>query len=59
MGLTQEGLAHKVGMSYSSISDLERGLANPTFQVILRIAAALDGWDVGEWLSGLTPDDAQ
>lgn len=44
-------------MSYSSISDLERGLGNPTFRVLIRIAAALDRWDAGEWLSELTPDD--
>ncbi len=57
VGLTQERLAHKVGMSYSTISDLERGLGNPTFRVLIRIAAALDRWDAGEWLSELTPDD--
>ncbi|WP_199543021.1 helix-turn-helix domain-containing protein [Prauserella sp. PE36] len=55
--LTQERLAQRGEMSYSTISDLERGRANPTFDVILKLAQLLDT-DPGALLSGLKPDDA-
>jgi transcriptional regulator with XRE-family HTH domain len=40
-GLTQEQLAHEVGMERSYISDLERGTRNPSVRALGRLAAAL------------------
>lgn len=55
-GLTQEKLAQRIDMTYSLISDIERGRANPTFNTILKLAAALDEMDAGELMCGLKPD---
>jgi transcriptional regulator with XRE-family HTH domain len=41
-GITLEGLAHDVGLSYSYVGGIERGQRNPTLAVIERISAALD-----------------
>jgi transcriptional regulator with XRE-family HTH domain len=41
-GLTQEGLAHKAGISASYASHVERGEKVPTLTIILRLAGALD-----------------
>lgn len=54
-GLTQEGLAHRAGSTFSSISGYERGQTTPSFPVILDIAYAL-GVDPGELIRGLKPD---
>lgn len=40
-GMTQEQLAEKVGMHYTSISRIETGYANPPVQTINKIAKAL------------------
>jgi transcriptional regulator with XRE-family HTH domain len=40
-GLTQEVLASKAGTTLSTLSVLERGLANPTWATVRDIAAAL------------------
>ena len=40
-GMTQEQLAHEVGMERSYISDLERGQRNPTVKALGRLAEAL------------------
>lgn len=40
-GLTQEQLALEAGMKRSYVSELERGLRNPTVRAIGRLAAAL------------------
>ncbi len=40
-GITQEQLAEKVGMHYTSISRIETGDANPPVQTINKIAKAL------------------
>ncbi len=40
-GLSQEELAHKAKLSMQYVSTLERGLANPSIQVIDQLAAAL------------------
>lgn len=40
-GMTQEQLAHEVGMERGYISDLERGQRNPTVRALGRLAAAL------------------
>lgn len=53
-GLTQERLAHSLGMTTSYYSDVENGKANPTFDVILLIADKL-GADPGDLMRGLKP----
>ncbi len=40
--LTQEQLAEKTGVSVNHISRLERGVNSPHFEVIIKIAKALD-----------------
>jgi transcriptional regulator with XRE-family HTH domain len=40
-GLTQEQLAEKSGLSQQYISDLERGLCNPTIVTLYELATAL------------------
>jgi transcriptional regulator with XRE-family HTH domain len=41
-GLTQERLAELCEMHHNHISSVERGITNPTFVALLRIARALD-----------------
>lgn len=41
-GLTQERLAEQCEMHNNHISAIERGVTNPTFLALLRIARALD-----------------
>lgn len=41
-GLTQEQFAERSGFSQQYISDLERGLRNPTVVSLLELAAPLD-----------------
>lgn len=41
-GLSMNGLAKKAGLSQSMVSLLDRGLRNPTLEVLLRITNALD-----------------
>lgn len=41
-GLSQEQLAFEADMKRSYVSDLERGVRNPTVQALGRLAAALD-----------------
>jgi transcriptional regulator with XRE-family HTH domain len=40
-GITQEQLAFDAGMKRSYVSELERGLRNPTVRALGRLAAAL------------------
>ena len=42
VGLTQSGLARAVGISQSAISQIEAGERNPSFEMLLQIAKALD-----------------
>jgi len=49
-GLTQEQLAAAAGLTFSTISRLERGLVVPTLSTINKLAQALDG-DVEELLT--------
>ena len=41
-GLTQERLAELCEMHHNHISSVERGITNPTFMALLRVARALD-----------------
>ena len=40
--LTQEQLADRMGIEFPSLGKLERGLRNPTFFSLLRLARGLD-----------------
>jgi transcriptional regulator with XRE-family HTH domain len=40
-GFTQEALAFKAGITVSSVYRIERGLSNPAWATLLKIAAAL------------------
>lgn len=40
--LTHEELADRLDMSFQRISELERGIANPTFATLLRLTQGLD-----------------
>ncbi|MFW2344936.1 MAG: helix-turn-helix domain-containing protein [Brevundimonas mediterranea] len=40
-GLTIEGLANDVGLSYSYVGEMQRGKRNPTLKVVERVAKVL------------------
>lgn len=40
-GLTHEELSDRLGMPFQRISELERGIANPTFATLIRITKGL------------------
>ena len=42
LGISQTELAKRTGICYSQISDLERGVTNPTLATIARICESLD-----------------
>ncbi len=39
--MTQQGLAEKSGCHFSYISDLERGLSNPSIEILYKLSNAL------------------
>jgi transcriptional regulator with XRE-family HTH domain len=41
-GLTQEAVAHDAGVTTATLGVIERGLSNPTWATLRRIASALD-----------------
>lgn len=41
-GLSQEAFAHKCGLDRTYVSGIERGLRNPTLEVIAILANGLD-----------------
>jgi transcriptional regulator with XRE-family HTH domain len=41
-GETQEDLAHKARLTVAALARIERGVANPAWTTVKRIAAALD-----------------
>ena len=41
LGISQEDLADQVGLDRTYVSGIERGIRNPTFLVLLRLAKAL------------------
>lgn len=41
-GLTQEALAHRSGLDRTYISQIERGVCNPSLMALLNMATALD-----------------
>jgi transcriptional regulator with XRE-family HTH domain len=41
-GLTQEGLAERIGTEFNRIGELERGATDARFSTLLRVAQGLD-----------------
>ena len=41
LGISQEDLADQVGLDRTYVSGIERGIRNPTYLVLLRLAQAL------------------
>ena len=54
--LSQDDIANLTGMNVSNYGKVERGLINPRFYTIIRIAHVL-GIDPGVLLTGLTAED--
>lgn len=52
LNLSQEEIAHLAGMNVSNYGKIERGLGNPNFHTLVRIAAVL-GRDPGDLVHGL------
>jgi DNA-binding XRE family transcriptional regulator len=46
-GMTQQDLADRTGVHWTTVSGIERGVANPSYKALLNLAAAL----------GVTPGD--
>ena len=53
LGLSQEDIANLATINVSNYGKVERGLSNPTFHTLVRIASVLT-IDPGELLAGLT-----
>ena len=57
MGLSQQDLANRAGLSLQTINQIERGRHRPRPRTLVTLAQALD-WTPGELLDGLDADDA-
>lgn len=51
--LSQDDIANLAGMNVSNYGKIERGLSNPTFHTIVRIASVLN-IDPGELVAGIS-----
>ena len=56
LGLTQDDVANLASMASSNYGKVERGLSNPTFHTIVRIASVLNV-DPAVLIAGLTAND--
>jgi transcriptional regulator with XRE-family HTH domain len=54
LGLSQEGLAHKAGLHWTFVGQVERGQRNISLHNLLKLAHALD-IDPADLVRGLTP----
>jgi transcriptional regulator with XRE-family HTH domain len=41
-GLTQEDLAHRAGVTWTTLARIERARSNPTWSTLVAVAGALD-----------------
>ena len=57
-GLTLEELAQRSGVSIGMLSQLERGVGNPSLRTLVKIAKGL-GVPMGYFLSGISPEILQ
>jgi transcriptional regulator with XRE-family HTH domain len=55
IGLSQEEIANLASINVSNYGKVERGLSNPTFHTLVRVAAVL-GVDPGALITGLTKE---
>lgn len=55
-GVTQMELANLAGMNVSNYGKIERGVNNPSFETVIRLAGVL-GVDPGELVTGIGIDD--
>ena len=53
LGLSQEEIANLASINVSNYGKVERGLSNPTFHMLVRVASVLN-IDPGELLAGMT-----
>jgi transcriptional regulator with XRE-family HTH domain len=56
LGLSQEAMAHQIGIHWTFLGQVERGQRNLNLHNLLKIAAGL-GVDPGELVQGLAPPD--
>ncbi len=56
VGLTQMDLSNLAGMNVANYGKIERGLGNPNFETLVRLAGVL-GVDLGVLLTGLKASD--
>ncbi len=57
LGLSQEAMAHRIGIHWTFLGQVERGRRNLSLHNLLKVAAGL-GIDPGELVQGLkAPDD--
>ena len=55
LAVSQDDVANLAGINVSNYGKIERGLSNPTFHTVVRIAAVL-GVDPSVLVAGLGPD---
>lgn len=55
LGLSQETVGDLAGMHWTNIGKIERGLANPSFATLVRLAGVLDV-DPADLVRGITSD---
>jgi transcriptional regulator with XRE-family HTH domain len=58
LGLSQEALAHQIGIHWTFLGQVERGRRNLSLHNLLKIAAGL-GVDPGELVQGLKAPDGE
>ena len=56
LGLSQEAMAHQIGVHWTFLGQIERGRRNLNLHNLLKIARGL-GVDPAELVQGLTPPD--
>jgi transcriptional regulator with XRE-family HTH domain len=54
--ITQMELAHLAGINVANYGKIERGVGNPNFETLVRLAHVL-GADPGDFVSGIRGDD--